>query len=48
MLTFIFSRQDSRLDTESVQPPAALVESLTESCNQFETVCDQIYYVLVS
>ncbi|KAI8146681.1 hypothetical protein BJV82DRAFT_394288 [Fennellomyces sp. T-0311] len=32
--------------TKSYTTPSFLTERLLEKCNEFETVCDQIYYIL--
>ena len=43
MANFIFSK----LESESHATPSFLTERLLEKCNDFETICDQIYYTLV-
>ena len=40
--------QNSKLESESYTTPSFLTEKLLDKCNEFETVCDQIYYILVS
>lgn len=38
---------DSKLESTSFETPAQLNDKLIEKCEDFETVCDQIYFILV-
>jgi hypothetical protein len=38
----------SQLESTSFQTPPHLNNKLIEKCEDFETVCDQIYFILVS
>ncbi|KAI8375228.1 hypothetical protein BD560DRAFT_393095 [Blakeslea trispora] len=38
--------KQNKLETTSFQTPSQLNDKLKEKCEEFETVCDQIYYIL--
>ncbi|KAI9315687.1 hypothetical protein BX666DRAFT_337452 [Dichotomocladium elegans] len=38
--------ESSKLERGSLNPPSHLSAKLLEKCDQFETVCDQVYYIL--
>ncbi|KAI7855458.1 hypothetical protein BDC45DRAFT_605094 [Circinella umbellata] len=46
ILDHFASTQNSKLESESYTTPSFLTEKLLDKCNEFETVCDQIYYTL--
>ncbi|KAI9252385.1 hypothetical protein BDA99DRAFT_520960 [Phascolomyces articulosus] len=46
ILDHFAAAQNSKLESESYATPSFLTEKLLDKCNEFETVCDQIYYIL--
>ncbi|KAI9494866.1 hypothetical protein BDB00DRAFT_870864 [Zychaea mexicana] len=46
ILEHFAATQNSKLESESYDTPSFLTEKLLDKCNEFETVCDQTYYIL--
>lgn len=46
ILDYFAATKESKLEAVSLQTPPQLHDKLLEKCEDFETVCDQIYFIL--